>query len=37
MIPAKNMKKAFDYVKNDFENLDMLLVPNALITLPIIR
>jgi hypothetical protein len=36
MIPAKNMKEAFDYVKNDFENLDMLLVPNALITLPII-
>lgn len=33
MIPAKNMKEAFEYVKNDFENLDILLVPNALITL----
>jgi nickel-dependent lactate racemase len=37
MIPAKNMEEAFDLVKNDFENLDMLLVPNSLITLPVIR
>jgi len=36
MIPAKNMEEAFDLVKNDFEDLDMLLVPNALITLPVI-
>jgi hypothetical protein len=36
MIPEKNMKKEFDYVKYNFENLDILLFPNALITLPII-
>ena len=36
MIPAKNMEEAFEYVKNDFKNLDILLVPNSLITLTII-
>ncbi len=37
MIPAIDMDEAFEYVKNDFgENLDMLLVPNAFMTLPVI-
>jgi len=37
MIPAKDMDEAFDIVKNDFNNTDVLLVPNALSTLPIIQ
>jgi nickel-dependent lactate racemase len=38
MIPAKNMEEAFEYVKNDFgKNLDILLVPNAFATLPVIE
>lgn len=37
MIPAKDMEEAFEYVKNDIgENLEILLVPNALMTLPVI-
>jgi hypothetical protein len=31
------MEEAFEYVKNDIgENLEILLVPNALMTLPVI-
>ena len=38
MISAENMEEAFEYVKNDFgENLEILLVPNALMTLPVIE
>jgi len=32
------MEEAFDLVKNDFgANLEILLVPNALLTLPVIQ
>ena len=38
MISAEDMEEAFEYVKNDFgENLEILLVPNALMTLPVIE
>lgn len=38
MIPAKDMKEAFNIVKNNFRNnIEMLLIPNALFTLPIIE
>jgi lactate racemase len=38
MIPAKDMEEAFDIVKNDFRNnIEMLLIPNALFTLPVIE
>ena len=38
MIPAKDMEEAFNIVKNDFgNNIEMLLIPNALFTLPVIE
>lgn len=37
MIPAKDMDEAFDIVKNDFNNIEILLIPNALSTLPVIQ
>jgi nickel-dependent lactate racemase len=38
MIPAKNMDEAFEMVKNDLgSNLDLILIPKSLSTLPIIR
>jgi nickel-dependent lactate racemase len=37
MIPAKDMDEAFAYVRSDFgENLEILFVPNAITTLPVI-
>lgn len=37
MIPAKDMEEAFDIIKNDFDKTDILLIPNALSTMPIIQ
>jgi len=38
MIAAKDMEEAFGIVKNDFgSNVDLLVIPNSLITLPIIQ
>ena len=37
MIPAKDMEEAFDIVKNDFNKIEMLLIPNVLSSLPIIQ
>ena len=38
MIPAKNMDEAFEIVKNDLgSNLDLILIPKSLSTLPIIQ
>ena len=37
MIPATDMEEAFNIVKNDFNKTEVLLVPNALSTLPIIQ
>jgi hypothetical protein len=38
MIPAKNMEEAFEMVKNDLgSNLDLILIPKSLGTLPIAR
>ena len=37
MIPAKNMSEAFDIIQNDFHNVEILLIPNVLSTLPIIQ
>jgi nickel-dependent lactate racemase len=38
MIPAATMNEAFEIVKNDLgKNLDLILIPNALSTLPIIK
>ncbi|KAG2471583.1 MAG: hypothetical protein NPMRD2_1540002 [Nitrosopumilales archaeon] len=38
MIPAKNMEEAFEIVKNDLgSNLDLILIPKSLSTLPIIQ
>ena len=37
MIPAKDMEEAFDIVKNDFTNTELLFIPNVLSTLPIIQ
>ena len=37
MIPAKDMEEAFDIIKNDFNSTEILFVPNALSTLPIIQ
>ena len=37
MIPAKDMDEAFDIIKNDFNNIEILLIPNALSTLPVIQ
>ncbi|MFB5631104.1 MAG: nickel-dependent lactate racemase [Nitrosopumilaceae archaeon] len=37
MIPAKDMETAFDIVKRDFNNAEMLFIPNVLSTLPVIH
>ena len=38
MIPADTMDEAFKIIENDLgKNLDVLLIPNALMTLPIIK
>lgn len=38
MIPAKDMNEAFDIIKNDLgNNAEMLLIPNALFTLPVLE
>lgn len=38
MIPASTMNEAFKIVQNDLgKNLDLILIPNALMTLPIIK
>jgi len=37
MIPAKDMEEAFDIVKTSFRNTEILLVSNALSTLPVIQ
>ncbi len=37
MIPAKDMAEAFDIVKTSFRNTEILLVSNALSTLPVIQ
>jgi len=38
MIPAKNMKEAFKIMTSDLgANLDLLFIPNSLITLPILK
>ena len=37
MIPAKDVEEAFEIVKNDFNKTEILLVPNALSSLPIIQ
>lgn len=37
MIPAKDMEKAFDIVKKDFNKAEILLISNVLSTLPVIQ
>ncbi|HXV66735.1 MAG TPA: nickel-dependent lactate racemase [Nitrosopumilaceae archaeon] len=38
MIPAQDMKEALDIIKNDLKNnIDILLIPNSLFTLPILE
>ena len=38
MIPTSTMNKAFEIVQNDLgKNLDVILIPNAMMTLPIIK
>ncbi len=37
MIPAKDMEEVFDIVKTSFTNTEILLVSNALSTLPVIQ
>jgi nickel-dependent lactate racemase len=37
MIPAKDMEEAFDIVKTSFRSTEILLVSNALSTLPVIQ
>jgi len=38
MIPATTMDEAFEIVKNDIgKDLELLLIPNSLLTLPIIK
>jgi len=38
MIPTSTMNEAFEIVQNDLgKNLDVILIPNAMMTLPIIK
>lgn len=37
MIPAKNMEEAFDIIKTNFNQIEILLIPNALSIMPIIK